>query len=165
VDTHVFRVSNRLGLANAANVEKTEEQLKAAIPKKDWVAAHHWLIFHGRRVCHSQRPACGSCTLNAMCKAFDAAKSFLLYECSKYGSDPLSLMAEYTLACERDYSSSQLYDALVTLSFSDVEHFYNHHIKASTTQFVISRESTLNVHELTSRGRVVHLTYDELYGY
>lgn len=98
-------------------------------------------------------------------KAFDAAKSFLLYECSKYGSDPLSLMAEYTLACERGYSSSQLYDALVTLSFSDVEHFYNHHIKASTTQFVISRESTLNVHELTSRGRVVHLTYDELYGY
>ena len=98
-------------------------------------------------------------------KAFDAAKSFLLYECSKYGSDSLSLMAEYTLACERGYSSSQLYDALVTLSFSDVEHFYNHHIKASTTQFVISRESTLNVHELTSRGRVVHLTYDELYGY
>lgn len=98
-------------------------------------------------------------------KAFDAAKSFLLYECSKYGSDPLSLMAEYTLACERGYSSSQLYDALVTLSFSDVEHFYNHHIKASTTQFVISRESTLDVHELTSRGRVVHLTYDELYGY
>lgn len=98
-------------------------------------------------------------------KAFDAAKSFLLYECSKYGSDSLSLMAEYTLACERGYSSSQLYDALVTLSFSDIEHFYNHHIKASTTQFVISRESTLNVHELTSRGRVVHLTYDELYGY
>ena len=98
-------------------------------------------------------------------KAFDAAKSFLLYECSKYGSDPLSLMAEYTLACERGYSSSQLYDALVTLSFSDVEHFYNHHIKASITQFVISRESTLNVHELTSRGRVVHLTYDELFGY
>lgn len=98
-------------------------------------------------------------------KTFDAAKSFLLYECSKYGSDSLSLMAEYTLACERGYSSSQLYDALVTLSFSDVEHFYNHHIKASTAQFVISRESTLNVHELTSRGRVVHLTYDELYGY
>jgi hypothetical protein len=98
-------------------------------------------------------------------KAFDAAKSFLLYECSKYGSDPLSLMAEYTATCERGYSSSQLYDALVGLSFSDVEHFYNHHIKISATQFVISRESTLNVHELTSRGRVVHLTYDELYGY
>ena len=98
-------------------------------------------------------------------KAFDAAKSFLLYECSKWGSDPLSLMAEYTATCERGYSSSQLYDALVGLSFSDVEHFYNHHIKISTAQFVISRESTLNVHELMSRGRVVHLTYDELYGY
>ena len=98
-------------------------------------------------------------------KAFDAAKSFLLYECSKWGSDPLSLMAEYTATCERGYSSSQLYDALVGLSFSDVEHFYNHHIKISATQFVISRESTLNVHELTSRGRVVHLTHDELFGY
>ena len=98
-------------------------------------------------------------------KAFDAAKSFLLYECSKWGSDPLSLMAEYTATCERGYSSSQLYDALVGLSFSDVEHFYNHHIKISTAQFVISRESTLNVHELTSRGRVVHLTHDELFGY
>lgn len=74
VDTHVFRVSNRLGLANSKNVEKTEEQLKVAIPKKDWVAAHHWLIFHGRRVCHSQRPACESCTLNSLCKAYDVAK-------------------------------------------------------------------------------------------
>ena len=73
VDTHVFRVSNRLGLADAKNVEATEEQLKKAIPKKDWVAAHHWLIFHGRRVCHSQRPACGECTLREMCKAYAAA--------------------------------------------------------------------------------------------
>lgn len=74
VDTHVFRVSNRLGLANAKNVEATEEQLKKAIPKKDWVAAHHWLIFHGRRVCHSQRPACDVCTLKGMCKAYDTAQ-------------------------------------------------------------------------------------------
>ncbi|MBR4069109.1 MAG: endonuclease III [Clostridia bacterium] len=74
VDTHVFRVSNRLGLANAKNVEATEEQLKKAIPQKDWVAAHHWLIFHGRRVCHSQRPACAACTLQGMCKAYDTAQ-------------------------------------------------------------------------------------------
>ncbi len=73
VDTHVFRVSNRLGLADAKNVELTEEQLKKAIPKKDWVAAHHWLIFHGRRVCHSQRPACDACTLREMCRAYAAA--------------------------------------------------------------------------------------------
>ena len=69
VDTHVFRVSNRLGLAEAKNVELTEEQLKKAIPKKDWVAAHHWLIFHGRRVCHARNPACETCTLRTLCKA------------------------------------------------------------------------------------------------
>ena len=73
VDTHVFRVSNRLGLAEAKNVELTEEQLKKAIPKKDWVAAHHWLIFHGRRVCHARNPECGTCTLRPLCKAAKAA--------------------------------------------------------------------------------------------
>ena len=73
VDTHVFRVSNRLGLAEAKNVEETERQLQKAIPKKDWVAAHHWLIFHGRRVCHARNPECGTCTLQPLCKAAKAA--------------------------------------------------------------------------------------------
>ena len=73
VDTHVFRVSNRLGLADAKNVEETEEQLKKAIPKKDWVAAHHWLIFHGRRVCHARNPECGLCPLRPLCKAAQAS--------------------------------------------------------------------------------------------
>ena len=68
VDTHVFRVSNRLGLADAANVEETERQLMRAIPKSDWYAAHHRLILHGRRVCKAQRPLCDTCTLNAMCR-------------------------------------------------------------------------------------------------
>lgn len=68
VDTHVFRVSNRLGLAQAKNVEETERQLQKAIPKKNWVAAHHWLIFHGRRVCHARNPACESCTLRPLCQ-------------------------------------------------------------------------------------------------
>lgn len=67
VDTHVFRVSNRLGLANAKNVEETERQLLKAIPKKDWSEAHHWLILHGRRICHAQRPACDICPLNDQC--------------------------------------------------------------------------------------------------
>lgn len=71
VDTHVFRVSNRLGLAHADSPLKTEEQLKLAIPKSDWSKAHHWLIYHGRRVCHSQRPDCANCTLNAMCKFYN----------------------------------------------------------------------------------------------
>ncbi|NLX82767.1 MAG: endonuclease III [Clostridiales bacterium] len=68
VDTHVFRVSNRLGLAHAKNVEKTEEQLMKAIPKALWNKAHHWLIFHGRRVCKAQRPLCGSCALLTLCE-------------------------------------------------------------------------------------------------
>lgn len=68
VDTHVFRVSNRLGLANAATPLKVEEQLKQVIPKPRWSEAHHWLIWHGRRVCHSQRPDCENCTLKDLCK-------------------------------------------------------------------------------------------------
>lgn len=72
VDTHVFRVSNRLGLADAKNVEKTEEQLKKAIPQEDWIAAHHWLIFHGRRVCHARGAECDSCGLRPLCKEANA---------------------------------------------------------------------------------------------
>lgn len=69
VDTHVFRVSNRLGLASAKTVERTEEQLQKAIPKKDWIKAHHWLILHGRRVCHARKPDCGGCALAILCKS------------------------------------------------------------------------------------------------
>ena len=67
VDTHVFRVSNRLGLADANTPLKTEEQLKKVIPQKDWSKAHHWFIYHGRRVCHSQKPDCGNCALREYC--------------------------------------------------------------------------------------------------
>ena len=71
VDTHVFRVSNRLGLAHADTPEKTEKQLKQVIPQSDWSKAHHWLIFHGRRVCHSQKPDCINCTLNKWCQFYN----------------------------------------------------------------------------------------------
>ena len=70
VDTHVFRVSNRLGLADAKTVEETEKQLMRAIPKADWCDAHHWLIWHGRRVCKAQRPLCEECGLRDMCKEY-----------------------------------------------------------------------------------------------
>ena len=69
VDTHVFRVSNRLGLAEADDVLKTELQLQKAIPKKDWLDMHHRIIFHGRRVCKAQRPLCAECTMRGMCRA------------------------------------------------------------------------------------------------
>ena len=68
VDTHVFRVSNRIGLADAKNVEATEQQLMRAIPKQDWIKAHHWLIYHGRRVCHARKPACEACVIAPYCK-------------------------------------------------------------------------------------------------
>lgn len=67
VDTHVFRVSNRLGLAKGTTPLAVEEGLCKAIPKEDWSKAHHWLIYHGRRVCHSQKPNCDGCTLAHLC--------------------------------------------------------------------------------------------------
>jgi endonuclease-3 len=71
VDTHVFRVSNRIGLADAPNVEKTEEQLMAAIPQDTWSIAHHWLIWHGRRVCTARKPDCAACSLRDICQDYE----------------------------------------------------------------------------------------------
>lgn len=68
VDTHVFRVSNRLGLADANNVAETEKQLMQVIDKEDWSKLHHCLIFHGRRVCKARNPKCESCAFTGYCK-------------------------------------------------------------------------------------------------
>ncbi len=70
VDTHVFRVTNRIGLADAKTVEKTEEQLMEHIPREDWSAAHHWLIYHGRQVCDAKKPRCADCCVACVCDAF-----------------------------------------------------------------------------------------------
>ncbi len=70
VDTHVFRVANRLGLARGKTPEQVERGLCTVIPKARWSRAHHLLIFHGRRVCHSQRPDCGHCALAPLCDYF-----------------------------------------------------------------------------------------------
>ncbi len=67
VDTHVFRVSNRIGLANSKNVEKTEEDLMKSIPMDRWTKAHHQLIFHGRRVCKARKPLCEECPVSVLC--------------------------------------------------------------------------------------------------
>ncbi len=63
VDTHVFRVSRRIGMADANTPEKVEIQLKALLPKETWSFGHHLLIWHGRRVCDARKPACDSCPL------------------------------------------------------------------------------------------------------
>lgn len=63
VDTHVFRVSNRIGLAHASNVEQTERQLMEAVPRDRWSHTHHLLIWHGRRCCTARKPACERCPI------------------------------------------------------------------------------------------------------
>lgn len=70
VDTHVFRVSNRIGLANSDNVLEVEKQLQKKLPKKEWTLAHHLLIFHGRRCCTARKPECERCVLNTLCKYY-----------------------------------------------------------------------------------------------
>ena len=70
VDTHVFRVSNRLGLADSDNVLEVEKQLQAELPKKEWSLTHHLLIFHGRRCCIARKPECERCVLNKLCKYY-----------------------------------------------------------------------------------------------
>lgn len=72
VDTHVFRVSNRLKLAVGKTPLEVEEGLQKAIPKKDWASAHHWLIWHGRKICHARRPDCAGCGLRDVCPSAEA---------------------------------------------------------------------------------------------
>jgi endonuclease-3 len=70
VDTHVFRVTNRIGLAQAEDVLKTEKQLMENIPRNKWSEAHHWLIWHGRNVCKAQSPRCSICIISNYCIYF-----------------------------------------------------------------------------------------------
>nr|WP_208975276.1 endonuclease III [Proteiniborus ethanoligenes] len=67
VDTHVFRVANRIGLADSQDVNGTEEDLMNNINEEFWTKAHHLLIFHGRRVCKARKPMCGECPLVEFC--------------------------------------------------------------------------------------------------
>jgi endonuclease-3 len=68
VDTHVFRLANRIGLTAEKNVLRTELGLQRAIPNDKWTLAHHALIFHGRRCCHARGPECGRCPINDICE-------------------------------------------------------------------------------------------------
>ncbi|MCC8159178.1 MAG: endonuclease III [Phascolarctobacterium sp.] len=67
VDTHVFRVSHRLGLAKGDDPLAVEQELQKAIPKNKWSDAHHWLIWHGRRICKARKPLCSECVLVELC--------------------------------------------------------------------------------------------------
>ena len=67
VDTHVFRVSNRIGLTDGKDPVDVEEQLMDRLPEDQWTRAHHLIIFHGRKVCHARKPACGECGIKDIC--------------------------------------------------------------------------------------------------
>jgi endonuclease-3 len=77
VDTHVFRVANRLGLTRAKTAAESERQLMKIVPRKDWSHAHHWLIYHGRQICHARAPECARCPVVDLCPS---AKKFLKKE-------------------------------------------------------------------------------------
>jgi len=68
VDTHIFRVANRTGLAPGSTVREVEEGLLAATPEEFRQDAHHWLILHGRYVCTARQPRCSECLLRDLCK-------------------------------------------------------------------------------------------------
>lgn len=72
VDTHVGRVSRRLGLTKQDDPVKVEQDLMREFPREDWTALSHLLIFHGRRVCVARRPRCAACVLNDICPSSEA---------------------------------------------------------------------------------------------
>jgi len=70
VDTHVSRLSQRLGLTEEKTPEKIERDLQELVPKKAWVMFSHWLIYHGRQVCNARKPKCQECVLADICPSF-----------------------------------------------------------------------------------------------
>jgi endonuclease-3 len=68
VDTHVFRVANRIGIASGKDPVEVEEGLMGRLPEDQWIRAHHLLIFHGRKICHARNPECGSCLISNLCQ-------------------------------------------------------------------------------------------------
>lgn len=74
VDTHVFRVANRIGLTNAKTPLAVEKQLVKYLPKETLAIAHHWLILHGRYICVARKPKCDECSITWMCKYYEQNK-------------------------------------------------------------------------------------------
>lgn len=75
VDTHIFRISNRTGLAPGKNVDAVEQKLLKVVPDKYMQHAHHWLILHGRYVCKARKPECPTCIVRDLCAFKDKTKA------------------------------------------------------------------------------------------
>ena len=84
VDTHVARLARRFGWTAQNDPEKIERDIAALLPRQEWTAASRWLIWHGRRVCHARRPACGACGVARSCPSFWAPG----YSVGFYGTRP-----------------------------------------------------------------------------
>ena len=74
VDTHVFRVSNRLGVAEAKTADEMHKKLLVAVPKDFWIDYHYSIVLHGRYICKSQKPACDKCALSKYCQYYKKEK-------------------------------------------------------------------------------------------
>ena len=74
VDTHIFRVANRTGLAPGKNVDIVEQKLLKFVPKEFLHDAHHWLILHGRYTCVARKPLCPTCVVNDLCRYKDKTR-------------------------------------------------------------------------------------------
>ncbi len=70
VDTHVSRLSQRLGLTKNENADKIEKDLMELVPKKHWIMFPHWMIFHGRQICNARKPRCAECVLADICPSY-----------------------------------------------------------------------------------------------
>ncbi|MFD3155839.1 endonuclease III [Haloimpatiens sp. FM7330] len=70
VDTHVFRVANRIGIGKGKNVNEVEKQLMQNVPKEMWSDTHHYIIWHGRKICKARKPECSKCPLNNYCEYY-----------------------------------------------------------------------------------------------
>ena len=68
VDTHIFRIANRIGLAPGKTVDEVEQKLLKVVPREFMHDAHHWLILHGRYVCKARKPECGRCIIADLCE-------------------------------------------------------------------------------------------------
>jgi len=74
VDTHIFRIANRIGLAPGKTVREVEDGLMNVIPERWQQGAHHWLILHGRYVCKARKPDCPQCVIADLCRFADKAR-------------------------------------------------------------------------------------------
>lgn len=84
VDTHVMRLSQRLGLTENITPEKIEKDLQELVPKKDWILFPHWMIFHGRQVCKARNPQCQACVLEDICPSSRLKGNVDLWELNQF---------------------------------------------------------------------------------